>query len=122
MKQAKNKFSVGDVVIVNGGMVDPDFGQEISGWIGTVEKVRHFDDAGFIHSFMYKVRWNRETLADNSVLRVSCEELGLDFETMQLTENDLSLCSSARGKKFIKHCLHLPKRKRAYSYGDFAFS
>ena len=117
MNLTKNKFSVADMVIVNRGMVDPDFGQEISGWIGTVEHCRFVEGSGFI----YKVRWSRETLKDNSVLRVSCEELGLDFETMQLFENELSLHSSVRAKHFVKHCLDLPRRERACSYGDFAF-
>lgn len=117
MNLAKNKFSVADMVIVNRGMVDPDFGQEISGWIGTVEHYRLVEGSGFI----YTVRWSHETLNDNSMLKVSCEELGLDFETMQLFESELSLHSSARGKHFIKQCLSLPRRERASSYAGFAF-
>ncbi|MCQ1060664.1 hypothetical protein ACQKPX_14640 [Photobacterium sp. DNB23_23_1] len=117
MKQAKSKFSIADMVTVNCGMVDPDFGQDISGWIGTVENIRYADEVGYI----YTLRWSDETLCESSVLRVSCEELGLDFETMQLIESDLSLYSSARAKQFVKQCLNVPRRERAFCYGDFSF-
>ena len=117
MEQLKSKFSIADMVTVNGGMIDPDFGQEISGWIGTVEAIRYVEGVGHI----YSIRWSNETLSENSVLRVSCEELGLDFETMQLVESDLSLHSSARAKQFVKLSLSFPRRERAYSYGDFSF-
>ncbi|MGR5063932.1 hypothetical protein [Photobacterium sp. DNB22_13_2] len=117
MEQMKSKFSIEDMVSVNGGMVDPDFGQEISGWIGTVESIRYADGVGYI----YTVRWSNETLCENSVLRVSCEELGLDFETMQLIESDVCLYSSARAKHFVKDCLFFPRRERAYSYCDYSF-
>lgn len=116
MNLMKNKFSINDMVSINHGMIDPDFGQEISGWIGTIEHCRLVEGSGYI----YIVRWSDETLKEKSVLRVSCEELGLDFETMQLFESELSLHSSARGKHFIKQCLSLPRRERASSYAGFA--
>ncbi|MBY5944356.1 hypothetical protein [Photobacterium rosenbergii] len=116
MNLIKNKYRVGDMVIVNCGMVDPDFGQEISGWIGTIESCHFIEGQGYI----YKLRWSDETLMENSVLRVSCQDLGLEFETMQLFENELSLHSSVRGKHFIQQCLALPRRERAYSYASFA--
>ncbi|MDV5170358.1 hypothetical protein [Photobacterium rosenbergii] len=116
MNRMKNKFRVGDMVIVNCGMVDPDFGQEISGWIGTIENCHFIEGKGYI----YKLRWSDETLRANSVLRVSCQELGLEFETMQLLENELSLHSSARSKHFVQQCLALPRRERAYCYADFS--
>ncbi|MGF1703960.1 hypothetical protein L4D09_27100 [Photobacterium makurazakiensis] len=117
MRQVKNKFSVGDMVIVNRGMIDPDFGQEISGWVGTVESLRYLDHTGF----MYKVRWSLETLKESSVLRVSCDELGLDFETMQLLDPDISLYSSARAKQFLNN--NVPSKMTPYeiahTYGAY---
>lgn len=115
MHLVKHKFSIADTVIVNHGMIDPDFGQDISGWVGAVEGCCFVEGTGYI----YKVRWSKETLNESRVLRVSCEERGIDFETMQLFESELSLHSSVRGQRFIDQCLHLPRRKRACSYGDF---
>ncbi|AJR05375.1 hypothetical protein C9J03_08995 [Photobacterium gaetbulicola] len=117
MKYTRSKYSIGDMVIVNLGMIDPDFGQEICGWVGTVEKCRFIPEAGYI----YTVRWSDETLEKNNVLKVSCNELGLDFETMQLLERDLSLYLSVRGKRFIRECLTLARRDRALSYAGFVF-
>ena len=82
---APAKFSVDCLVRVRSGVKDPDFPDiPLGGWAGKIIKV----EAG--NPPCYLIRWNQQTLASmHPVYRSRCERDGLDFEEMQLGEDDL---------------------------------
>ena len=82
---APAKFSVDCLVRVRSGVKVPDFPDiPLGGWAGKIIKV----EAG--NPPCYLIRWNQQTLASmHPVYRSRCERDGLDFEEMQLGEDDL---------------------------------
>ena len=79
------KFKIGDSVAVKSGVIDPDFGFDISGWQGRVQEVD--TDTVFI-------RWDSLTLNQmglNSAIR--CEEEDFDWEVMTLTIQEVDKAS-----------------------------
>lgn len=79
---------VGDSVVVKSGILDPDFGIDISGWQGRIEET---DDGDTVF-----IRWDSITLQEmrmDTIIR--CENENLDWEVMTLDKGDIEV-STAR--------------------------
>lgn len=79
---------VGDSVVVKSGILDPDFGIDISGWQGRIEET---DDGDTVF-----IRWDSITLRGmrmDTIIR--CENENLDWEVMTLDKDDIEV-STAR--------------------------
>ncbi len=78
---------VGDPVVVKSGILDPDFGIDISGWQGRIEET---DDGDTVF-----VRWDSITLRGmrmDTIIR--CENENLDWEVMTLDKNDIEVSTT----------------------------
>ncbi len=79
---------VGDSVVVKSGILDPDFGIDISGWQGRIEET---DDGDTVF-----IRWDSITLRGmgmDTIIR--CENENLDWEVMTLDKDNIEV-STAR--------------------------
>ena len=78
---------VGDSVVVKSGVLDPDFGTDISGWQGRIEQV---DDGETVF-----IRWDSITLRKmrlNIIIR--CENENLDWEVMTLDTDEIEVTTA----------------------------
>src|ERR1019366_8039863 len=82
------KFSVGTIVRVKSGTMDPDFADiPLGGWTGTIHNV---DQQA--HPKLYQIQWNQDTLDQmNPVYRKRCQRDDLEMENMWLAEDELEL-------------------------------
>jgi hypothetical protein len=79
---------VGISVVVKSGILDPDFGIDISGWQGRIEET---DDGDTVF-----IRWDSITLRGmrmDTIIR--CENENLDWEVMTIDKDDIEV-STAR--------------------------
>ena len=77
-------FDVGKSVVVKSGILDPDFGIDISGWQGRIEEV----DAGDT----VLIRWDSITLQQMTMdLIIRCENENLDWEVMTLGKDEIEI-------------------------------
>ncbi len=85
---AQAKFSVGMIVRVKAGTMDPDFADiPLGGWTGTIEDV---DQQA--RSRVYLIEWNQDTLDQmHPVYRKRCQRDDLEMENMWLAEDELEL-------------------------------
>ena len=73
---------VGDSVVVKSGILDPDFGLDISGWQGRIEEV---DDGDTVF-----IRWDSITLQGIGMdIIIRCENENLDWQVMTLYKDDI---------------------------------
>jgi len=76
------KINIGNSVVVNDGVDDPDFGSDISGWQGRIKEI---DEDGLI-----LIRWDSFTMKQMGMELVNdCVEEGFDWEVMALSINDV---------------------------------
>ena len=78
-------INVGDTVKVKNGIIDPDFGNDISGWQGKIFEVEND---------IVCIDWDSITLSncpDEYIQR--CEEDGLDWEQIYLSTKDVEIAS-----------------------------
>ena len=61
------EFDIGDRVIVQDGIVDPDFGTSIEGWTGEIIAV----DSESESRILYRIEWDDITLREMSKKRIS---------------------------------------------------
>ena len=79
---------IGNSVVVKSGVLDPDFGIDISGWQGRIEE----DDDGET----VFIRWDSITLLEMCLdLIIRCENENLNQEVMTLDMNEIEV-STAR--------------------------
>jgi hypothetical protein len=79
---------VGESVVVKSGILDPDFGLDISGWQGRIEEV---DDGDTVF-----IRWDSITLQGIGMdIIIRCENENLDWQVMTLYKDDIEV-STAR--------------------------
>ena len=79
---------VGESVVVKSGILDPDFGIDISGWQGRIEEADNGDTVF--------IRWDSITLLRISMdMIIRCENENLDWEVMTLDKNEIKV-STAR--------------------------
>ena len=79
---------VGESVVVKSGILDPDFGIDISGWQGRIEEV---DDGDTVF-----IRWDSITLRGLRMdMIIRCENENLDWQVMTLDKDEIEL-STAR--------------------------
>ncbi len=82
---------VGESVVVKSGILDPDFGIDISGWQGRIEEA---DDGNTVF-----IRWDSITLRGIRMgIIIRCENENLDWEVMTLDKDDIEV-STARDSK-----------------------
>ncbi len=78
---------VGDSVIVKFGVLDPDFGIDISGWQGRIEEV---DDGETVF-----IRWDSITLREMRLdMIIRCENENLDWEVMTLDMDEIEVTTA----------------------------
>ena len=82
------EFDTGDKIVVNGGVVDPDFGTSIEGWTGKISEVDENADS----QITYRIEWDGETIKSMSKMHIdTCENENLDYACMYLFSNDIEL-------------------------------
>jgi hypothetical protein len=75
---------VGDSVAVKSGVLDPDFGIDISGWQGRIEEV---DDGETVF-----IRWDSITLREMRLdIIIRCENENFDWEAMTLDVDEIEV-------------------------------
>ncbi len=73
---------IGESVVVKSGILDPDFGLDISGWQGRIEEV---DDGDTVF-----IRWDSITLQGTGMaIIIRCENENLDWQVMTLDKDDI---------------------------------
>ncbi|WP_300464449.1 hypothetical protein [Desulfobacula sp.] len=76
MSRKEHHFKAGDSVRVKPNVQDPDFGDEISGWVGRIIEIEN-------ESIL--IQWDSLTLASIPVSIINqCEQDGLDWSRMNL--------------------------------------
>lgn len=81
-------FQVGESVVVNAGVRDPDFGDDIGGWHGRVAAVRVKKNG----NVMLDIEWDSQTLRQiPGALIERCQDDGMDWSLMALAENEVDL-------------------------------
>jgi len=89
MKSKTSKYKHGDKVEVKENTIDPDFGVNIGGWSGEIEKVEVFNEGC---SWCYRIKWDFETLSKVGESYIdNCEKENLDYEVIYLDESELNL-------------------------------
>ncbi len=82
-KTQKNRFQIGDFVKIKKGTSDPDFGIDIGGWQGQIEKI----EDGYLC-----IVWDSTTLSNFPDKYISqCEKEGLDWERIYLGTEEVEL-------------------------------
>ena len=84
---AQAMFSVGAIVRVKSGTMDPVFAViPLGGWIGTIQNV---DEQA--HPKLYQIRWNQDTLDQmHPVYLKRCQRDDLEMDNMWLAEDELN--------------------------------
>lgn len=83
-------FKVGDSVVVKQGVQDPDFGDDMSGWQGTITEI----DARPPDSPLVTILWDSITLQNMSRTTIArAEKERLDWSTMGLYASEVELAS-----------------------------
>ena len=81
-------FQVGESIVVNAGVRDPDFGDDIGGWQGRVAAVRVKKNG----NVMLDIEWDSQTLRQiPGALIERCQEDGMDWSLMALAANEVDL-------------------------------
>lgn len=79
----KNKFGVGDSVIVKSQVMDPDLGFDLGGWQGRVSEI-------FAEGNNVCIDWDSITLENMPYSVIAeCEERGLDWRKIYLSADEL---------------------------------
>ena len=88
--QPVHRYQVSDIVIVNAGVNDPDYGNDIEGWQGKIIEIE--DDDG---EQLLTIAWDKDTLQNMDSSFISyCEQDDIDNEIMTLGASDVSLVIS----------------------------
>src|SRR3972149_4096018 len=86
-----NNFPIGESVVANPGVVDPDDGFDMGGWQGRVTENHHADEQG--NSYV-TIAWDSITLKQMPVEVIErCEEDGLDWSSMGLYASEVQPAS-----------------------------
>jgi len=84
----------GDSVVVKSGVLDPDFGIDISGWQGRIEEV---DDGETVF-----IRWDSITLREMRLdIIIRCENENLDWEVMTLDVDEIEVTTARDSKEEV---------------------
>lgn len=85
------EINVGDSVGVKSGILDPDFGTDISGWQGRIEEI---DDGETVF-----IRWDSITLREMGLdVAIQCENENLDWEVMTLDMTEIEEATARDSK------------------------
>jgi len=91
----QNNFSIGESVVVNPGVLDPDHGFDMGGWQGRVTENHDADEQG---NPLVSIAWDSITLKQMPVEVIErCEEDGLDWSLMALYASEV-MSASPRDK------------------------
>jgi len=83
----QGNFSLGDSVVVNPGVIDPDTGFDMGGWQGRVTENHRADEQG---NPLVSIAWDSITLKQMPVEVIElCEEDGLDWSMMELSASEV---------------------------------
>jgi hypothetical protein len=87
----QKNFSIGESVVVNSGVTDPDYGFDMSGWQGRVTENHATDEQD---NPLVSIAWDSITLKQMPVEIIErCEEDGLDWSLMALYASDITSAS-----------------------------
>jgi hypothetical protein len=102
------EFSVDDSIIVKEGTLDPDYGDDISGWQGRIYGIydSNFDDP------LISIEWDSMTLRNmrRSVI-VDSEKDGLEWSIMDLYASDLELTKPRDTEEEVAETLKMISEK-----------
>lgn len=91
----QKNFPIGESVVVNPGVLDPDYGFDMGGWQGRVTENHHADEQG---NPLVSIAWDSITLKQMPVEMIErCEEDGLDWSSMGLYASEV-MSASPRDK------------------------
>jgi hypothetical protein len=78
---------VGDSVVVKSGVLDPDFGTDISGWQGRIEKLNDGENVF--------IRWDSITLRKMGLdIIIRCENENRDWDVMTLDTVEIEVTTA----------------------------
>ena len=82
------EFDIGDKVIVQDGITDPDFDITIEGWTGEIIEV----DSESESRILYRIEWDDITLKKMSEKHIdTCDRENLDHTCMSLFGDEIEL-------------------------------
>jgi len=85
------EINVGDSVVVKSGILDPDFGTDISRWQGRIEEI---DNGETVF-----IRWDSITLREMGLdVAIRCENENLDWEVMTLDMTEIEEATARDSK------------------------
>lgn len=88
----QKNFPIGESVVVNSGVIDPDYGFDMGGWQGRVTENHYADEQG---NPLVNIAWDSITLRQMPVEMIErCEEDGLDWSAMGLYASEVVSTSS----------------------------
>jgi hypothetical protein len=99
MSKQKHDFKIGDSVVVNPGVKDPDTGGDIGGWQGRITEF--YDEAGTT-----LIKWDSVTLRSMpfSVIEYS-EKEGLDWQAMGIGLDDIEPATARDSERDVERAL-----------------
>jgi hypothetical protein len=87
----QSNYKIGQSVIVNPGVADPDHGFDMGGWQGRVTENHYADEQG---NPLVSIAWDSITLKQMPVEVIErCEEDGLDWSSMGLYASEVTSAS-----------------------------
>ncbi|MEI6521161.1 MAG: hypothetical protein WCO98_14160 [bacterium] len=90
--QPVHRYQVNNIVIVNAGVNDPDYGNDIEGWQGKIIEIE--DDDG---EQLLTIAWDKDTLQNMDSSFISyCEQDSLNNEIMILDASEVTLVVSKK--------------------------
>jgi hypothetical protein len=98
------KLDIGDSVVVNSGVIDPDLDIEIGGWQGRVIEA---DDGDSVF-----IRWDSITLQKMGLdVAIQCENKNLDWGVMTLDTAEVQKTASRDTEKDVVRTAHRLKNE-----------
>lgn len=98
------KLDIGDSVVVNSGVIDPDLDIEIGGWQGRVIEA---DDGDSVF-----IRWDSITLQKMGLdVAIQCENKNLDWGVMTLDTAEVQKAASRDTEKDVVRTAHRLKNE-----------
>lgn len=98
------KLEIGDSVVVNSGVIDPDLDIEIGGWQGRVIEA---DDGDGVF-----IRWDSITLQKMGLdVAIQCENMNLDWGVMTLDTAEVQKAASRDTEKDVVRTAHRLKNE-----------
>jgi len=93
------KLNIGDVVIARQGTTDPEFKADLSGFVGRIEEIEHFEK----ELYFYYIAWDSVTIAEmNPEFILKSEEKNVEWDHIYLMSNEVKKCKPRDSEKDVE--------------------